>query len=149
MTAGARLERLLVVVDSLREHCTWTREQTHASIAPYALEEAEEVQEAVRDLDAGEGTAGELAAELGDLLFQVVLHARISQDSPDPALRFTVDDVLDALTSKLVRRSPHVFAPDGALRPVDLPREEIERRWEEIKAEERAGGAHNIPSGLD
>lgn len=130
--------RLVEVVSLLRQHCPWTAAQTHASLTPYALEEAQEVAEAVESLDAGAGTGSQLAGELGDLLLQVLLHAEIGSESSDPSQRLTLDDVLDALTDKLVRRSPHVFAPDGSLRVVDMSTEDIERQWDEIKARERA-----------
>lgn len=102
---GAGLRELVDLMDRLRSPggCPWDAEQTHASLVPYVLEEAYEVAEAI---EAGD-RAG-LREELGDLLLQVVFHARIArEDAGDP---FDVDDVARAVAAKLVRRHPHVFA---------------------------------------
>ncbi|MFC7647676.1 MazG family protein [Streptosporangium lutulentum] len=112
-------------MDRLRVNCPWDAQQTHESLAPYLLEEAYEVLETIE-----EGDHAALREELGDLLLQVAFHARVAQERPDG---FDVDDVADAIVSKLVRRHPHVFADtvvDGA--------GEVSDNWETIKAAERA-----------
>lgn len=103
--------------------CPWDRDQTHASIKPYTIEEAHEVAEAI---DSGDD--GELCAELGDLLLQIVFHAQMARE----AGRFTITDVVQAINEKLIRRHPHVFAgvPIGGA-------DEVLRNWSRIKAEER------------
>jgi MazG family protein len=107
--------------------CPWDREQTHASIRKYVIEEAYEVAEAIdrEDYEA-------LRSELGDLLLQVVFHAEMAEESG----RFDVADVCRAITAKLERRHPHVFG-DVAVRDAD----EVSRNWEEIKARERGPGS--------
>jgi tetrapyrrole methylase family protein / MazG family protein len=103
--------------------CPWDREQTHASIKPYLIEEAYEVAEAI---DSGDD--GELRGELGDLLLQVVFHAQMASERGG----FTIEDVATAINEKLIRRHPHVFA-DTAVSGAD----EVVRNWSRIKAEER------------
>ncbi len=128
--AGRDFERLLGLMASLRapeRGCPWTRAQTFETIAPYTVEEAYEVVDAIR--------AGDLRAlcdELGDLLLQVVYHARIAEE----AGAFDATDVIGALADKLVRRHPHVFANDSAADSA-----EVVRNWERIKASERPDGA--------
>lgn len=119
--------------------CPWDVEQTHRSIAPYAIEEAYEVVDAIE-----RGTDDELKNELGDLLLQVVFHARMAEERG----AFGFGDVCEALVTKMVRRHPHVFgAADG--------RDATGQRtsWEQIKAEERAEGGQvgmlaGVPTGL-
>lgn len=123
MTPDA-LRELVAVMDRLRSPggCPWDAEQTHVSLAPYAIEEAYELAEAV---EAGD-RAG-LREELGDLLLQVVFHARLAQeDADDP---FDVDDVAADLTAKLVRRHPHVFAEGDAT--------DLHGQWDRIKKDEK------------
>jgi nucleoside triphosphate diphosphatase len=105
--------------------CPWDIEQTFASIAPYTIEEAYEVADAIGrgDLDRG------LPDELGDLLLQVVFHARMAEEQG----RFDFGDVVKAITEKLIRRHPHVFADAGKLAP-----DQVKELWHEIKAQERA-----------
>lgn len=122
---GARLLDVVAVMDRLRTECPWDREQTHASLAPYLLEEA---YEAVDAIDSGDLT--HLREELGDVLLQVVFHARLATDA-EPA--FDVDDVAADLVAKLVRRHPHVFA-DVSVSGAD----EVHTNWEEIKRAEKA-----------
>ncbi len=122
-----RIEDLLRVMARLRDPktgCPWDRDQSFATIAPYTIEEAYEVADAItrNDLDA-------LKDELGDLLLQVVYHARMAEE----AARFAFADVVDAITAKMVRRHPHVFE-DGSLRGAFL----TSGAWERIKAEEKA-----------
>ena len=103
--------------------CPWDRAQNHQSLRPYMLEEA---YEAIAAIDSGEPEA--LRDELGDVLLQVVLHAQIASEQGD----FSIDDVIDGLISKLVRRHPHVFGNASN----DLPA--ILQRWNDIKAQEQA-----------
>jgi MazG family protein len=122
-----RIEDLLRVMARLRDPetgCPWDREQTFATIARYTIEEAYEVADAIarNDLDA-------LEDELGDLLLQVVYHARMAEEDG----RFAFADVVDAITAKMVRRHPHVFE-DASLRDTFL----ASGTWERIKAEEKA-----------
>jgi MazG family protein len=118
---------LLRVMERLRDPesgCPWDREQSFATIAPYTIEEAYEVADAIarNDLDA-------LKDELGDLLLQVVYHARMAEEVG----RFAFGDVVDAITAKMIRRHPHVFEDTG-LRETFL----ASGTWERIKAEEKA-----------
>ncbi|MBB2923948.1 MazG family protein [Cellulomonas cellasea] len=108
-SAGDGVRELVATMDRLRSPggCPWDAQQTHASLVPYALEEAYEVAEAIEA-----GSRADLREELGDLLLQVVFHARIAQE--DPADPFDLDDVARGITAKLVRRHPHVFGADGA-----------------------------------
>lgn len=121
------LRRLVAVMDRLRSPggCPWDAEQTHASLVPYVLEEAYEVAEAVEG-----GDRAHLREELGDLLLQVVFHARIAQE--DPAEPFDVDDVAADLVAKLVRRHPHVF---GTAQVADA--DGVNRQWDAIKKTEK------------
>jgi tetrapyrrole methylase family protein/MazG family protein len=111
------------LVRVLRERCPWDAEQTHVSLTRFMLEEAYEAVEAIQsgDIDAVEG-------ELGDVLFQVVLHAAIAEESGD----FTLADVARGIREKLVRRHRHVFGDVVATTP-----EEVEVMWAQVKAEER------------
>ena len=135
------LDDLVAVMDRLRSPggCPWDAEQTHASLVPYALEEAYELAEAVEQDDR----AG-LREELGDLLLQVVFHARIAAEHPDDP--FTVDEVARDLVAKLVRRHPHVFADDEAA-PDDEARNVA---WDRLKRAEkqRASALDGVPLAL-
>jgi MazG family protein len=127
--AARALEQLLALMARLRdpEHgCPWDREQTFASIAPYTIEEAYEVADAIEH-----GDREHLREELGDLLFQVVFHARMAQERG----WFDFASVTAGIHEKLVRRHPHVFA--GAT----LAPQELMRVWEEQKARERHAAA--------
>jgi XTP/dITP diphosphohydrolase len=126
---------LLTVVDRLRdpEHgCPWDLEQTHRSLIPYVLEEAHEVADAIRH-----GNDAHLAEELGDLLLQVVLHARIASESG----RFDFAAVARGISAKLVRRHPHVF---GAAEARDSAA--VRLHWEAIKLREQAGADPEAPA---
>ena len=127
---GARLLDAVTVMDQLSSPGgdPWKRQQTHASLAKYMLEEA---YEAVDAIDAGDYEA--LREELGDLLLQVVLHARLAEDLPDGAA-WSIDDVAGGLVAKMVRRNPHVFG-DSTAETV----EEITAQWEQIKRAEKVG----------
>src|SRR5256712_13733431 len=105
--------------------CPWDLEQNFETIAPYTLEEAYEVADAIARADLAD-----LREELGDLLLQVAFHARMAQEQG----AFDFGDVVQAITEKLVRRHPHVFGEARGLTPG-----EVERLWERIKAEEKAG----------
>ncbi|HRF09921.1 MAG TPA: nucleoside triphosphate pyrophosphohydrolase [Xanthobacteraceae bacterium] len=131
--ASPDLQNLLAIMARLRTleiGCPWDLKQTFDTIAPYTIEEAYEVADAIarRDMAA-------LKDELGDLLLQVVFHARMAEEES----AFAFGDVVQALSGKLIRRHPHVFGAQRGLNP-----EDVKRLWEEIKAEERkeksAGG---------
>jgi XTP/dITP diphosphohydrolase len=124
---GSRLLDVVKIVDTLssEDGDPWRREQTHQSLARYLLEEAYEAYDAIAAHDLAA-----LREELGDLLLQVVLHARMAQEADEP---WSIDDVAGALAEKLVRRNPHVFA-GLAVGSV----EEITANWERIKREEKA-----------
>lgn len=123
---GARLLEAVAVMDRLRSPggCPWDAEQTHASLLPYLLEEAYEAAQAIED-----GDTGGLCEELGDVLLQVLFHARLAAEQTPP---WTVDDVADGLVTKLVGRHPHVFAD---ARVTDAAH--VVLRWEELKAAEK------------
>jgi XTP/dITP diphosphohydrolase len=131
---GARLLDVVAVMDRLRSPggCPWDAEQTHASLAPYLLEEA---YEAYATLE--EGDLPGLREELGDVLLQVVFHARLAQELP--SRRWSVDDVAGDLVDKLVRRHPHVFAGRAA--------DDLEGSWDAIKAQEK-GGRTSVTDGV-
>jgi ATP diphosphatase len=136
--AEAKLRALLDIMARLRDPvsgCAWDVEQSHASIAPYAIEEAYEVAEAI---EAGD-TAG-LRDELGDLLLQVVFHSQMAAEAGS----FTFADVAQSISAKLIRRHPHIFA-DAAQR--DARGQTI--AWEAQKAEERAAKGMTTVSALD
>ncbi|MBO0901668.1 MazG family protein [Cellulomonas sp. zg-ZUI22] len=129
---AAALARVVEVMDRLRSPggCPWYAEQTHASLLPYAVEEAHELVEAV---EAGD-RAG-MREELGDLLLQVLVHARLASEDPDEP--FDVGDVADALAAKLVRRNPHVFTASGDAEELDA--RAVDARWEGLKRAEKPG----------
>jgi XTP/dITP diphosphohydrolase len=144
---GARFLDLVATMDRLRVECPWDAGQSHASLAPHLLEEPYEALEA---LESGDEQA--FCEELGDVLLQVVFHARIAAERDD-GTSFTVDDVADGIVTKLVRRHPHVFADvtvSGA--------EDVKRNWDQIKREEKKERAERAgvpatpagrPSALD
>jgi MazG family protein len=107
--------------------CPWDRAQTLATLRPYVLEEAHEVLEAIDDDDPEEHRR-----ELGDLLFQIVFHSALREREQ----HFDLDGVVEAIRSKMIRRHPHVFGPDGA--PPQVTPEEVEAKWAQIKQAERA-----------
>ena len=129
----AALGALVAVVDQLRDPaggCPWDLEQTHASLIPYVLEEAHEVADAIRH-----GDDRHLEEELGDLLLQVLLHARIAGEEG----RFDLGGVAEGIAAKLVRRHPHVFGEEGgANRGENGDSAAVKQRWEAIKAQERS-----------
>ena len=124
-TTGEKFEHLVAIMARLRAPggCPWDREQSFDTIKPYLLEETYEVLEAIdkRDWPA-------LADELGDLLLQAVFFAQMAAEEN----KFRIDDSIDAIVQKLIRRHPHVFA-DGSAKTSD----DVKRRWDEIKADEK------------
>jgi MazG family protein len=124
-TTGERFERLVGILARLRAPggCPWDREQNFATIKPYLLEETYEVLDAIDQRD----WPG-LAEELGDLMLQAVFFAQMASEEG----KFGIDDSLDAISEKLIRRHPHVFG-DGTAKTSD----DVKRRWDEIKADEK------------
>jgi ATP diphosphatase len=127
MKPSRDIDRLLEIMAALRTPgtgCPWDLEQDFSTIAPYTLEEAYEVADAI-----SRGDLGDLRDELGDLLLQVVFHARMAQEQG----AFDFGGVVEAITTKLLRRHPHVFGEARGLSP-----KEVEGLWDRIKAEEKA-----------
>ncbi len=118
-------------MDTLRTSCPWDREQTHASLAPYLIEEA---YEAVDAIESGDPAA--VREEIGDVLFQAIFHARVASERPVADGGFTIDDVADTLAAKLIRRHPHVFGSVSVSSAAD-----VNANWDEIKKAERAAKA--------
>ena len=140
MNPTDRLKDIMVRLRDPNGGCPWDVEQTFATIAPYTIEEAYEVADAIDRDDMGE-----LKGELGDLLFQVVFHARMAEEQG----LFAFDDVAQAMCDKLIRRHPHVFGEEEA--QSTGPAQKL--RWEDIKAAERASKAQHgvlddVPVGL-
>ncbi|MFJ5632508.1 nucleoside triphosphate pyrophosphohydrolase [Streptomyces goshikiensis] len=134
---GARLLDLVQVMDRVRRECPWTSRQTHEGLVKYAIEEAYELVEAIED-----GDREELREELGDVLLQVVFHARIAEEHAEEP--FSVDDVAGSLVEKLIHRHPHVFGDAEALTP-----EDVSAHWQRTKAVEkqRESVTDGIPLG--
>ena len=127
MEASGDIRRLLEIMAALRTPltgCPWDLEQNFESIKPYTIEEAYEVADAIERKDMGD-----LCEELGDLLLQVVFHARMAEE----AGHFTFEDVVKAVTTKMIRRHPHVFARSDA----DTP-DAVKLQWDAIKRQEKA-----------
>jgi MazG family protein len=139
---NSSIEKLLEIMAALRDPqngCPWDREQSFATIAPYTIEEAYEVADAI-ERDA----LDELPGELGDLLFQVVFHARMAEE----AQAFDFGDVVEAICEKMLRRHPHVFGNGRVATAAEQT-----KAWEHIKREERKTGSHqsvlgDVPRGL-
>jgi ATP diphosphatase len=126
MTSSRDISRLIEIMAALRTPktgCPWDLEQNFATIAPYTIEEAYEVADAIARNDLGD-----LEEELGDLLLQVVFHARMAQEQD----AFDLGDVAEAITTKLIRRHPHVFGDQHARDP-----ESVKGLWDAIKAQEK------------
>lgn len=136
--AGSALLELVAIMDRLRAECPWDAKQTHESLAPYLLEESYEALEAIERSDMAE-----LREELGDVLHQVMFHARVAAERTD-STEFTIDDVANTIAAKLVRRHPHVFG-DVTVSDAD----EVRRNWQTIKAAERASLGRGPVSALD
>jgi len=136
MTPSRDISRLIEIMAQLRTPvtgCPWDLEQNFATIAPYTIEEAYEVADAI-----ARGDLDDLREELGDLLLQVAYHARMAEEQN----AFAFGDVVEAITSKMIRRHPHVFADkDGNIQPAG-----VKSAWERIKAEEKAERAARRPA---
>lgn len=137
------IDRLIAIMARLRDPetgCAWDLEQNFATIAPYTVEEAYEVADAIE-----RGDLGDLREELGDLLLQVVFHSRMAQEQGV----FAFDDVANAISEKMIRRHPHVFGPESQRTSAEQT-----HAWEIIKAQERAKKGKNqsllddVPTGL-
>src|SRR4249919_492286 len=130
-TTGERFERAVSIMARLRGPggCPWDREQTFDTIQRYTLEETYEVLEAIDNRDWKE-----LTGELGDLLLQVLFYAEMAQEQGS----FTIDDVLDTLSEKLIHRHPHVF---GDIKANDSA--QVLKNWEALKAEEKRKSLHS------
>jgi ATP diphosphatase len=135
MTPSRDISRLLEIMAALRTPvtgCPWDLEQDFTTIVPYTIEEAYEVADAI-----SRGDLDDLREELGDLLLQVVYHAQMAEEQD----AFAFGDVVEAITKKLIRRHPHVFADkDGNIQPAG-----VKSAWERIKAEEKAERAARRP----
>ena len=135
-------DRLVQLMAKLRapDGCPWDRKQTHESLKPYLLEETYEVLESIDGRESGR-----LREELGDVLLQVIFHAQIGAEERT----FTIQDVIEHLSDKLVRRHPHVFATvpkqEGSMTP-----DQVYHRWEQIKREERqnSGASTSVLDGV-
>lgn len=149
-TPGEAFERLVGIMAALRgpRGCAWDRKQTHESLRGHLIEESFEAADAIDrgDIDA-------LPGELGDVLLQCVFHAQIGRE----AGRFDIVDVIDAISEKLIRRHPHVFAPDGRLltkreqaRHQATTPEAVREQWAKLKADEQAreGRAQRLLAGV-
>ena len=135
MTPSRDISRLIEIMAALRTPvtgCPWDLEQNFATIAPYTIEEAYEVADAI-----ARGDFDDLREELGDLLLQVVYHAQMAEEQN----AFAFGDVVEAITRKMIRRHPHVFADkDGNIQPAG-----VKSAWERIKVEEKAERAARRP----
>lgn len=132
---AGELAQLSGIVRTLRERCPWDREQTHASLARFVLEEAYEVVEAIHG-----GDPALLAEELGDLLLQVFLHSAIAAQAGE----FTVAEVARGISDKMVRRHPHVFGDVEVHTAAD-----VRQNWERIKRAEKGGTSGGVLAGVD
>ncbi|WP_049563984.1 nucleoside triphosphate pyrophosphohydrolase [Streptomyces sp. SBT349] len=134
---GARLLDLVQVMDRIRAACPWASPRTHADLAPYGIEEMYELVEAIEA-----GDRDELREELGDVLLQVVFHARIAEDDAEEP--FDIDDVAGGIVTKLVHRHPHVFGDERA-----ETAEDVKELWRRAKAAEKRRGSvtDGVPLG--
>src|SRR6201987_2623283 len=138
MTPSRDIARLLEIMAAVRTPgtgCPWDLQQTFETIAPYTIEEAYEVADAI-----ARGDLDDLRDELGDLLLQVVFHARMAQEQG----AFDFGDVVQAITAKLLRRHPHVFGDARGLKV-----EAVNELWDRIKAQEKAIQAANGKPGVE
>lgn len=137
----SQFDSLLEVVKALRSEngCPWDKEQTHQSLTPFAIEEAFELAEAIE-----QGDRSEMISELGDLLLQVALHSEIGRATTDPKMNFTINDVIQSINEKMVRRHPHVFAFVSAENS-----EEVLKNWAEIKRLEKEKKGKKQTDGFD
>jgi tetrapyrrole methylase family protein/MazG family protein len=119
-------DELTEIVSKLRKECPWDMEQTHESLSKHLIEEAYELLDALASLDQSESSKTSLKEELGDLMLQIMLHAKIAEDNNF----FNISDVIDTLNAKLKARHPHVYG-DVELETA----EDVEKQWEELKKE--------------
>jgi len=137
-----RFQKLTELMAALRapNGCPWDRKQTHESLKPYLLEEAYEVLETIDQQDRKK-----LQEELGDVLLQVLFHSQIAAETGT----FTINDVMELLADKLVRRHPHVF-PNGSDDPIPTNADQVLAKWEDIKRAERqaAGRPQSVLDGV-
>ena len=136
----ATFNDLVTLMDRLRspDGCPWDREQTYATLAPMLLEEAYEAFDALEE--ARQGRPDALREELGDLLFQITFFARVAKERGE----FNIEDVINEVHAKMVRRHPHVFGDTKA-----SDSNEVLRNWEAIKAEEKRAGNKNADKRAD
>lgn len=134
-----KFDELVTVMETLRAPggCPWDNEQTYSSLSQYLLEEAYETFDAIQEATAT-GDTTHLTEELGDLLLQVVFHSTIGKERGD----FTIDDVADGVTKKLILRHPHVFGKKKLARAQD-----VLDNWDQLKADERAASGKVIVKG--
>jgi uncharacterized protein YabN with tetrapyrrole methylase and pyrophosphatase domain len=135
----SRVDELAAAMREVLDHCVWSQGMTHATLAPYLIEECYELLEALET-----GARQDLIEELGDVLLQVVFHCEIARRSRDEA--FDIQDVAAAVTEKIIRRHPHVFAGEQAETP-----EDVLRLWTDAKAKEKATRAsvlEGVPQGM-
>src|SRR5438445_10298947 len=135
-----RFDEVVAIMARLRGDggCPWDRKQTRESLKSYLIEEAYEVLETIDAQDDRK-----LKEELGDVLLQILFHAEIGRERKT----FTIEDVLQTLAAKLIRRHPHVFGEPTKDPPVVKTAEEVVHRWEEIKRQEKAGQSDNGEAG--
>lgn len=119
-------DQLAEIVSKLRKECPWDMEQTHESLSKHLIEEAYELLDALASLDQSESSKASLKEELGDLMLQIMLHAKIAEDNNF----FNISDVINTLNAKLKVRHPHVYG-DVELETA----EDVEKQWEELKKE--------------
>ena len=136
-SSGEEVARLVALMDTLREQCPWDRAQTHASLMPHLVEECYEVLDALSALDGTGDASGHLCEELGDLLFQIVFHARLADEEG----RFDLADVARWVHDKLVHRHPHVFGDVDA-----ESADQVVSNWEAIKKSEK--GRRSVTEGI-
>lgn len=117
------ISRLIQVMNQLREKCPWDQKQTHNSLLKYLVEETYELVDAIES-----GDSNQMREELGDLLLQIIFHARIASEES----KFTIDDVASGISEKLIARHPHVFGDTIA-----ATADEVEANWEALKAAEK------------
>ena len=126
---NSEINNLLRTVSTLRKECPWDKQQTHETLSRHLIEEAYEVVEAISNLEERDSYK-DLKLELGDLLFQILLHSQIAEEKKE----FTIDDVFESLNQKLINRHPHVFKDES----YDSA-EEVESAWEVRKQKSRGG----------
>jgi len=135
-------ERLLDVMDTLREKCPWDHKQTHQSLRPNTIEETYELSEAILG-----GNMADIREELGDIIMHIVFYAKIGEESE----QFDIADVCNAVCDKLIYRHPHVYPPkDGVLTHV-ASSEQVKAQWEQLKTRENGGNKtvlEGVPKSL-